>query len=424
MSDHISQNEKNQSEQKDDEIDLGIKNEYNEIPLYLLPIYRSNKAIFDFLGKTLGQQNKRNEQKGQKSGTQSEVDDEEYEEEDDNKTSNKSKINDQESKNEEKKSEQEDDENEEEDDKKKSKTESDKQDLEDISQQEKDDDNDNEQKSQNSEHQSENNKPIPKPEPEEEKKENIEEKKPAVNIQEETEYLDKLCVAEDKIKKELQELGEKWSDGLGTVVMNTQRNKQTEKLLEDLNDIQEKKWQVGERLSGLWEKECTNRVITVKPEDISKFTKEGVEFATKEEGPFGAACNKSVYYVFEKLTGNKSLKGKLANQIYEHVSISLEWKLISGPKGLQKLANDGYIILGCKPEYGLTKEGRHRAGHVVLIVPGEEQISDPTKWNCMVPMVMDTGKGRRETKIMLSQSWGKDKKDEVKYYLYKGHINR
>ena len=47
----------------------------------------------------------------------------------------------------------------------------------------------------NFKHQSENNKPTPKPkpnpkpEPEGEKKENIEEKKPAVNIQEETEYI-------------------------------------------------------------------------------------------------------------------------------------------------------------------------------------------------------------------------------------------
>jgi len=103
-----------------------------------------------------------------------------------------------------------------------------------------------------------NNKPIPKPkpkpEPEEEKKENIEEKKPAVNIQEETEYLDKLCAAEDKIKKELQELGEKWSDGTGTVVMNTQRRKQNKKLLTELNDIQKRKQQVGDRLSGILDK--------------------------------------------------------------------------------------------------------------------------------------------------------------------------
>jgi len=60
-------------------------------------------------------------------------------------------------------------------------------------------------------------------------------------IKEETEYLDKLCVAEEKIKKEVEELGEKWSDGKGIVVMNTQRSKQNEKLLADLNDIQKKK---------------------------------------------------------------------------------------------------------------------------------------------------------------------------------------
>jgi len=103
-----------------------------------------------------------------------------------------------------------------------------------------------------------NNKPIPrskpKPESEEEKKDDIEDKKPAVNIQEETEYLDKLCVVEEKIKKELEELGEKWSDGTGTVVMNSQRSKQTEKLLADLNGIQKKKQQVGDRLSRISDK--------------------------------------------------------------------------------------------------------------------------------------------------------------------------
>jgi len=86
-----------------------------------------------------------------------------------------------------------------------------------------------------------------------------------VNIQEETEYLDKFCAAEEKIKKELQELGEKWSDGKGMVVMNIQRSNQNEKLLADLNDIQKKKQQIGERLSGMEDKNEKN--IGIKKSD-------------------------------------------------------------------------------------------------------------------------------------------------------------
>jgi len=49
------------------------------------------------------------------------------------------------------------------------------------------------------------------------------------------------------------------------VVMNTQRRNQNEKLLADLNDIQKKKQQIGERLSGMEDKNEKN--IGIKKHD-------------------------------------------------------------------------------------------------------------------------------------------------------------
>ena len=240
-----------------------------------------------------------------------------------------------------------------------------------------------------------------------------------MNIQEETEYLDKFCAAEEKIKKELQELGEKWSDGTGTVVMNTQRNKQTEKLLADLNDIQKKKQQIGERLGKLWEgdKKYNIEGTFVGKDNITKASKDALQFVIDEDGMKNKACNKSVYYAFEKLTGNQSLKGKLANQMFEHISKSVEWKEISGPAGIQSITNSGKIIIAIRPD--------KPSGHVVLIVPGVEKMSDSKHWNCIVPMTMDTGDGHRWCNgYYLSDSFGKDKKKDVKYFIYIGQAKK
>jgi len=160
----------------------------------------------------------------------------------------------------------------------------------------------------------------------------------------------------------------------------------------------------------------------VGKDNITKASEDALQFVIDEDGMKNKACNKSVYYAFEKLTGNQSLKGKLANQMFEYISKSVEWEEISGPQGLQKLANDGYIILGCKPEYGLNEKGKSISGHVVMIVPGKEEKSDG--WKCMVPMAMDTGEGHRWASDKLSWSFGKKKKSGVRYFTYIGAIKK
>ena len=134
-----------------------------------------------------------------------------------------------------------------------------------------------------------------------------------------------------------------------------------------------------------------------------------------------AACNKGVAYMFKTLTGNNSLDGLLANDMGKVFSNTKEWNEISGPEGLQKLANDCKFIVAWRPEPGINpKDGNPNSGHVVLIMPGKERKSG--EWECMVPMTMDTGEGHRWACDMLSYSFSKKKKQEIRYYKYIGNF--
>lgn len=77
----------------------------------------------------------------------------------------------------------------------------------------------------------------------------------------------------------------------------------------------------------------------------------------------------------------------------------------------QQLANDGYfVVAGWKSAPG-------KSGHVVVIVPGEMKYSG--KWECNVPMSMDTGAKMRVVSQPLSRSFGCKIKDSVKYFRYR-----
>ena len=106
----------------------------------------------------------------------------------------------------------------------------------------------------------------------------------------------------------------------------------------------------------------------------------------------------------------------------DYLPTSTEWNEISGPQGLQELANKGKIIVACRAQYGKHSNGLPRHGHVVMVLPGKEVFSD--RWKEIVPVVIDTGEGRRWIGKDLGQSWLPANKNQVKYYLYKGTYKR
>jgi hypothetical protein len=96
------------------------------------------------------------------------------------------------------------------------------------------------------------------------------------------------------------------------------------------------------------------------------------------------------------------------------------WNEIPGPKGVQEIVNECKYIIAARPDKPF--------GHVALIMPSQKKEDDKgfysTTWQCWVPMAMDTGKGRRWSYKGLSYSWRGEVKNEIKYFLYKGLINK
>jgi len=254
--------------------------------------------------------------------------------------------------------------------------------------------------------------PKPKPEPEEEKKENIEEKKPDINRGEELEYLQKLEYCETDLEQRLKEIDEaNKGNALNKLFYN-----QISTLNNELKEIREKKNQAQKKLND-------HTLDTAKTiVDKIKIEMDDQKFLNKEpKEKVRAACNKGVAYMFKTLTGNNSLDGLLANDMGKVFSNTKEWNEISGPEGLQKLANDCKFIVAWRPEPGINpKDGNPNSGHVVLIMPGKERKSG--EWECMVPMTMDTGEGHRWACDMLSYSFSKKKKQEIRYYKYIGNF--
>lgn len=86
-------------------------------------------------------------------------------------------------------------------------------------------------------------------------------------------------------------------------------------------------------------------------------------------------------------------------------------------KQAHELANQGYFVV-----VGWKNPDSKKSGHVAVVVPGKLQDSG---WKCkQVPMTMDTGEGHRWASGRLSEGFGTAKEDSVKFYRYKGPVNK
>jgi hypothetical protein len=81
---------------------------------------------------------------------------------------------------------------------------------------------------------------------------------------------------------------------------------------------------------------------------------------------------------------------------------------------MQEYANNGHIVIAAASALS--------NGHVVMGVPGEEVGGN---WNgadnirrSTVPVVMETGLGKRETISGINYSWGRDDQKKVVFYRY------
>jgi len=158
----------------------------------------------------------------------------------------------------------------------------------------------------------------------------------------------------------------------------------------------------------------------VNPDDISKVAKKALKKIEKDDvenrgGTQEACCNEGVSLVFEDLTGSQELRGMRANDMVEHwSSFPNTWKEIKMSEA-QDLANQGYIVVA-----GAKAGPNETSGHVVVIVPGEEKEGG---WG-WVPVAMDTGENKRWTSEKISKSWKEDRKQNVRFFLYKGPVNK
>ena len=148
----------------------------------------------------------------------------------------------------------------------------------------------------------------------------------------------------------------------------------------------------------------------VNPDELSNAAKNTVDYITATYGESNAYCNVGVAKCFETLYDNTSLNGMLANDMIDYWNNNpLMWDSITMSEA-QSLANQGYFVVA-----GWKNDDGH--GHVVVVVPGEEQYS--SKWGSYVPNVMDTGEDKRYDKVMISLCFGVDKKDNIVYFKYK-----
>lgn len=151
----------------------------------------------------------------------------------------------------------------------------------------------------------------------------------------------------------------------------------------------------------------------VTADKISSATSYAVQQVIKNWGRQQKACNIGVQEAFKRLYGYlpKGLNCT-ANQMVRYWQDTPEkWQRISMEKAME-MANQGYFVVAG----WVNPSGQ--IGHVVVMVPGEGEIS--YSWgNIKVPYVMDTGPGRRVGKQLISGSFSPKKKDKVVYFYYK-----
>ena len=147
------------------------------------------------------------------------------------------------------------------------------------------------------------------------------------------------------------------------------------------------------------------------PSQITDMAKSTVADMISKYGKNMAVCNFGVNTMFKSLFGTNDLDGKRANDMVKYWQNNpSHWEQISVSEA-QQLANEGYFVVAgwINPSGG--------SGHVVVVVPGEETYSP--KWGCDVPQTMDTGGNKRTPSQPISDGFGPDKKDNVKFFKYK-----
>lgn len=147
----------------------------------------------------------------------------------------------------------------------------------------------------------------------------------------------------------------------------------------------------------------------VQAKTITNAAKKAVADVISKYGTKVASCNRGVQNAFNEIYDTHELDNKRANDIVEYWEKHPEKWLSIKMSEAQKLANEGwFVVAGWKAAPG-------KSGHVVVIVPGTEQVG----WGTKVPVAMDTGANMRSESQKLSLSFGKDKKDNIKFFKYK-----
>ena len=134
-----------------------------------------------------------------------------------------------------------------------------------------------------------------------------------------------------------------------------------------------------------------------------------------------AKCNIGVNNAFKEITGSSELGGKKANDMYDYMSSSDNFEPIDISKA-QEAANNGEVVIA-------AYKSSSGSGHVALVVPGKAATTGtwdgkPASSIGGIPLVMDTGAGKREESQSVNYSFGKGKQAEVMFYKYKPQITK
>lgn len=139
---------------------------------------------------------------------------------------------------------------------------------------------------------------------------------------------------------------------------------------------------------------------------LKNAAKAGVAAAIRERGMTNAACNVGVREAHKYLYPLcKELENKRANDMVKYWRNSPNWVKIPTSVA-QSYANLGYFVVG-----GWYNNIPGKSGHVVVVVPGQEERG--------YPIVMDTGINMRNEKQRFTQSFRTNKRPNVEFYYYK-----
>ncbi len=150
---------------------------------------------------------------------------------------------------------------------------------------------------------------------------------------------------------------------------------------------------------------------TVTPSRITLSAQNAVNEMITIYGMEQACCNISVKYVLKELFGSTEFGDKRASQMVEQMQTSSNWEQVSINEA-QNLANQGHLVVA-----GWQNPNPNSSGHVMVVVPGS-MVYD-RRWDCMVPMVMDTGSSTRSSCQPLSGNMGSSKKNSTYFFKYK-----